>query len=95
MPVACRAARTMASATTCAASAPTRLTSAEAGLRVRREREDDVAVAHRVARVNGAGEAVVRHLRDLRRLRLRERRVRGDDAERGVFAEPRRLPERA
>ena len=53
-----------------------------------REREDRVAVGGRVDRHDRTRIAVVRHLRDLRRLRFRERRVGGDDADRGVRADP-------
>ena len=72
--------------------------------RARREGEDDIAVAHRVDRVDAAREAVVRHLRDLARLGLGQDRIGGDDRDRRRRAggaarlEPRRqlaAPERA
>ena len=72
--------------------------------RAGREGEDDIAVAHRVDRVDAAREAVVRHLRDLARLGLGQHRVGRDDPDRRRRAggaarlEPRRhlaAPERA
>ena len=50
------------------------------------QREDRVAIGRRVDGRDGAGEAVVGHLGYLARLRLGQRRVGGDDAERGVLA---------
>ena len=53
--------------------------------RAGREREDRVAVARGVRRHDRAGEAVMSHLRDSRRLRLGQRGVGGDDADGGVL----------
>ena len=55
-----------------------------------REREDDVAVGHRVGRVDAARQAVLRHLRDLVGLGLGQSRVGRDDTERGRAAGRRR-----
>ena len=52
--------------------------------RARGEREDRVAVEHRVRRRNRPGQAVVRQLRHPVRLRLGERGVGGHDADRRV-----------
>ena len=75
----CVAARTIASAIASAASAPTMATLASPSQRTGREREDRVAVAGRVHRRDRARVAVVRHLRDLLRLDLRQLRVGRDD----------------
>src|SRR5688500_13784535 len=49
------------------------------------ERENGIAVTHRVRRINRARESIVRHLRHLRRLHLRQPRIGCDDANRRVL----------
>ena len=94
-PVARRTARTTARATASAASAPTSERRLFERQRARREREQRVAVPRRVHRPDRARQAVVRHLRDLGRLRLRQRDVRRHDADRRVLAAERLAGHRA
>ena len=76
---------------TSAASAPISSMFGGVAVGAGRQREHGVAVHLRVHRVDGAGEAVVSHLRDLGGLCLGQRRVGGDDGQRRLLARLRRI----